>query len=77
MALSDWLWHRLGSTRRLTPEQQLDALFDYLCQVLPVPVVRQALLADYVGQRCTSQPPGLAGLLAAHRPKSRVQTYRT
>lgn len=63
MALSDWLWHRLGSTRRLTPEQQLDALFDYLCQVLPVPVVRQALLADYSGSGARANPRALRGCL--------------
>ncbi|WP_342619040.1 DUF4080 domain-containing protein [Rhodoferax sp. GW822-FHT02A01] len=67
-ALSDfsaWLWQRTGSTHALTPEDLVDALFDYLTQVraLPADAVRAALLADYVGSGARSNPSALQGLL--------------
>ena len=41
----------------------MDALFGYLCQVLPVQTVRQALLADYVSSGARASPQALRGWL--------------
>jgi hypothetical protein len=67
-ALSDfaeWLWQRTSSTSALTPEDLLDALFDYLTCVraLPADAVRAALLSDYVASGARSNPRALQGLL--------------
>ncbi|MBP9904853.1 MAG: radical SAM protein [Rhodoferax sp.] len=63
MDFSDWLWQQLGSTHQLTPERLVDALFGYLCQVLPLQTVRQALLADYVSSGARASPQALRGWL--------------
>jgi hypothetical protein len=62
---AEWLWQRTSSTSALTPEDLLDALFDYLKDVraLPVDAVRAALLADYVASGARSNPRALQGLL--------------
>ncbi len=64
-ALADWLWARNAQTQGLTPEQLVDALFDYLCaqRGLPVEAVRTALLADYVASGARANPRSLQGHL--------------
>jgi hypothetical protein len=64
-AFADWLWLRTASTHKLSPEQLLDALFDYLTEVraLPPETVRAALLADYLASGARSNPKALQGLL--------------
>ncbi len=68
MALSGWLWQRMGATHQLTPELLVDALFDYLSQSLPPEVVRQALLADYIASGARANPKALQGLLPRQAP---------
>lgn len=67
-ALSDWLWQRLGSTHKLTPELLVDTLFAYLSRSLPPESVRQALLADYVSSGARANPQVLQGLLPRQAP---------
>ena len=48
-AFADWLWQTQGRTHRITPEDLVDALFDYLtgrCGV-PADAARDVLQADY------------------------------
>ena len=66
--LSDWLWQRLGSTHKLTPELLVDTLFAYLSQSLPPDAVRQALLADYLSSGARANPQALQGLLPRQAP---------
>lgn len=66
--LSDWLWQRLGSTHKLTPELLVDTLFAYLSQSLPPESVRQALLADYLSSGARANPQALQGLLPRQAP---------
>ncbi|WP_180125922.1 B12-binding domain-containing radical SAM protein [Rhodoferax sp. BLA1] len=66
--LSGWLWQRLGSTHKLTPELLVDTLFAYLSQSLPPESVRQALLADYLGSGARANPQVLQGLLPRQAP---------
>ncbi|MBT3068403.1 radical SAM protein [Rhodoferax sp. U11-2br] len=66
--LSDWLWQRLGSTHKLTPELLVDTLFAYLSQSLPPESVRQALLADYLSSGARANPQALQGLLPRQPP---------
>jgi radical SAM superfamily enzyme YgiQ (UPF0313 family) len=68
MALSDWLWHKLGSTHQLTPEVLVDALYDYLSQQLQPDAVRAALLADYIASGARAKPNALRGLLPRQTP---------
>ena len=65
LAWSDWLWQSTGKTSDLTPEQLVDALFDYLCAQAGVTVegVRQALLADYLASGARARPKCLRGVL--------------
>jgi hypothetical protein len=67
-ALSNWLWQRLGSTHKLTPELLVDALFEVLSQSLPPETVRQALLADYLSSGARANPQVLQGLLPRQAP---------
>ena len=62
---SDWLWQRHGETARLTPEQLVDALSDYLIQQrgLAADTVRQALLADYLASGARARPAALKEVL--------------
>jgi hypothetical protein len=76
MAFSDWLWLHLGTTHKLTPEVLVDALFDYLRQSLPVEVVRQALLADYIASGARANPRALQGCLPRQAP-AEAKTKRT
>ena len=69
-AFSDWLWQRQGATHRLTPEQLVDALFDYLGQSgrWPAEAVRQSLLADYLASGARANPQALQGCLPRREP---------
>ncbi len=64
-ALAAWLWARQAQTQGLTPEQLVDALFDYLCEArgLPLEAARAALLADYVASGARASPRSLQGHL--------------
>jgi hypothetical protein len=70
LAFSDWLWQRSGATHKLTPEALVDALFDYLSQQLPMEMVRQSLLADYLASGARSNPKALQGLLPRPAPSA-------
>lgn len=65
LAFSDWLWQGTASTSRLTPEQLVDCLFDYLTQIvgLASETVRQTLLADYRASGARASPACLRGFL--------------
>ena len=65
LAFTDWLWQSTASTSRLTPERLVDALFDYLTQVvgLEAESVRQHLLADYRASGARANPACLEGFL--------------
>jgi len=62
---AQWLWQHSTRTHRFTPEDLLDAIFDYLCTQLGLSqeAVREALLADYLASGARSQPQALRGLL--------------
>ncbi len=62
---SDWLWQSTAQTSRLTPEGLVDAMFEYLSvsRNLATPVVRAALLADYLASGARASPKALQGLL--------------
>ncbi len=70
LVFSDWLWECHGTTHQLTPEQLLNALFDYLSARLPCDVVRQALLADYITSGARANPRALQGLLPRTAPSN-------
>ena len=74
-AFADWLWLRTGSTHALTPENLLDALFDYLtrARALPAETVRAALLADYVASGARSNPRALQGLLPRREKQAQAK----
>lgn len=65
LAWSDWLWQTTGKTHGITPEQLVDALFDYLCaqRLLPRESTRQMLLADYVRSGAHARPQCLRAVL--------------
>lgn len=65
MAFADWLWLHLGETSRITPEQLVDALHDYLIGVrqLDADTVRQTLLADYLASGARARPASLRAVL--------------
>ncbi|OYU46503.1 MAG: B12-binding domain-containing radical SAM protein, partial [Burkholderiales bacterium PBB4] len=78
--LSAWLWHTSaitqGKTSGLTPEDLVNALFDYLTteRGLAVTDVRAALVADYVASGARANPSSLQGFLPvreAPQPGSR------
>lgn len=73
LALSDWLWQRLGRTQRLSPETLVDALFEYLGARLPAERVREALLADYLASGARAQPAALKGCLPRLPPAAAKQ----
>jgi len=64
-AWSDWLWHTTHKTHGLTPENLVDALFDYMTSQrgLPVETVRQMLLADYQRSGAHARPDCLREVL--------------
>ena len=68
--MTDWLWQQTASTSRLTPEQLVDHLFDYLTQVsgLAPATVRHSLLADYRASGARGNPACLQGLLKDRPP---------
>lgn len=65
LAFSDWLWQTTGQTSRLTPENLVDSLFDYLTGVMgrEKESIRQSLLADYQVSGARANPACLQGLL--------------
>ena len=67
LAWSDWLWRTSGKTSGLTPEQLVDALFDYLTCACAQPAddVRKTLLADYLASGARASPSCLRGVLPA------------
>jgi radical SAM superfamily enzyme YgiQ (UPF0313 family) len=68
LAWSDWLWAQSGATHKLTPEVLVDALLDYLRTSLSSDIIRQALLADYIGSGARASPKALQGLLPKQAP---------
>jgi hypothetical protein len=78
-AWSDWLWHTTGKTHGLTPENLVDALFEYLGTQRNVPpeAVRQMLLADYQRSGAHAHPQCLQNVLprplAPHHSKHTKQ----
>lgn len=60
---SIWLWARQGSSHSLSPEQLVDALFDYLQTFGNVEDIRQALLADYLASGARARPVCLSEVL--------------
>lgn len=75
---SVWLWARQGSRHSLSPEQLVDALFDYLTGLaapLSASAVRQALLDDYVASGARARPACLSEVLPKPAdPKPRAAT---
>ena len=78
--LSQWLWHTSaitrGKTSGLSPEDWVDALFEYLTtqRGLKSDDVRAALVVDYVGSGARANPRSLQGFLpvrAAPQPGGR------
>ena len=70
LAFADWLWASIGKTSGLSPEELVDALFDYLCnerEMVPE-TIRLALLEDYVASGARGNPKALHG----HLPKRQV-----
>jgi radical SAM superfamily enzyme YgiQ (UPF0313 family) len=65
LAFADWLWQTTAQTSRLTPEQLVDGLFDYLTDVIgrDKESVRTSLLADYLSSGARANPACLQGLL--------------
>ena len=64
-AWSDWLWQTAYKTHGLTPEDLVDALFDYLTtqRSLPMDDIRQMLLADYQRSGAHARPQCLRDVL--------------
>lgn len=65
LAFADWLWQRFAETAHLTPEQLVDALFDYLVteRQSDADVVRRSLLADYLASGARARPLSLRAVL--------------
>jgi len=65
LAFSDWLWRQVGETAHLSPEQLVDALFEYLGaeRRLDMATVRQTLLADYLASGARARPASLRDVL--------------
>lgn len=63
--LSDWLWARTGATHRLTPEQLVDHLSDYLRTEAGADpaMVEQTLLEDYLASGARARPQHLRARL--------------
>ena len=80
LALSDWLWQSTGKTSGLTPENLIDALFNYLSGVMGLESesVRQVLLADYLNSGARANPACLEGYLKGRdKPVSRNERALT
>jgi hypothetical protein len=73
LAWSDWLWTTTAMTQGLTPENLVDALFEYLTtqRGLPVQAVRAMLLSDYVDSGARASPKCLHAVLL--RPEAPVR----
>ena len=68
---SVWLWARQGSRHSLTPEQLVDAIFDYLQTHTNPQELRQVLLADYLASGARSRPACLSEVLPHTAPQAR------
>lgn len=70
---SDWLWGRTAATHRLTPEDLVDHLFDYLHHErgLDAAACRAALLDDYLDSGARARPAALRGLLPGQATPAR------
>ena len=71
---SQWLWTRTGQTRDLSPEQLVDAVYDYFTEVrgLSPEVARAHLLADYLASGARGSPQRLREWLPVREaPKAR------
>ena len=80
LAFSDWLWQSTGKTSGLTPEILVDALFNYLSEVLTHDreEIRQRLLSDYLTSGARANPASLQGHLSARsKPLSRAERSLT
>ena len=77
LAWSDWLWATTAATQRLTPEDLVDALFDYLTsqQERTADEVRALLLRDYVASGARASPACLRSVMP--RPPAPVQRENT
>ena len=66
LLLTDWLWARTGRTHRLTPEQLVDHLAEFMSTERGVApdTVAQVLLADYLASGARARPQVLRGRLA-------------
>jgi radical SAM superfamily enzyme YgiQ (UPF0313 family) len=73
LAWSDWLWQTTAKTHGLTPENLVDALFDYLTtqRGSATPDVRAVLLQDYLASGARARPNCLQVLLT--RPLTQPQ----
>ena len=73
LAWSDWLWRSTAKTQGLTPEDLVDALFDYLTKQrgLPADRARAMLLGDYMASGARAMPQCLRAVLP--RPLTPVQ----
>ena len=71
---SHWLWHTRARTNGLSPEDLVDALFDYLTGPGGVAqtTVREALLADYVASGARASPRSLFGYLPRYKQAAAV-----
>jgi len=76
-AWSDWLWQTAHRTHGLTPEDLVDALFDYLTtrRGMPTDAVRPLLLADYQRSGAHARPHCLRDVLP--RPQSPQYSAKT
>ena len=76
LRLTDWLWARTGATHRLSPEQLVDHLADYLRSVpgADPALVEQALLADYLASGARARPRTLRARLPRGATPVRTHT---
>jgi len=75
---SDWLWKQVGETANLTPEQLVDAVYEYLTDVrsLDVENVRSSLLSDYLASGARASPKSLRQLLRNQPVKLEAQARK-
>jgi hypothetical protein len=78
LAWSDWLWKTTATTQGLTPEDLVDALFDYLTTHfgLPVDEARAMLLSDYVASGARAMPRCLRAVLPRQQAPAQREATR-
>ena len=77
---SDWLWEKLAKTNNLSPEQLVDAIFQYLTAVkgMAPEGVRMHLLNDYLASGARASPHSLKGMLhSRHQPRKNARKSLT